>query len=218
MQPTRRPGGDPEGRGAGGAVLSSDGVSVVPADRRRELPDEPGVYLFRDARGKVIYVGKANSIRKRVASHFSNPSTRGGRDLLPNDRPHRGARRPHRVRGAARRAELHQAVQAAVQHPPARRQVLPVHRDQPRRGLPARVLHARAPPPRSGVLRAVQQRQARPLDARGARQGVHVPLLRGPRAGPPQRLAVPRLLHQALRGAVRRLRQPRGLPRRGSTA
>jgi excinuclease ABC subunit C len=40
------------------------------------------VYLFRDARGKVLYVGKANSIRKRVASHFSNPSTRGGADLV----------------------------------------------------------------------------------------------------------------------------------------
>jgi excinuclease ABC subunit C len=57
-------------------------VSIVPSDRRRELPDEPGVYLFRDSRGKVIYVGKAKSIRKRVASHFSNPSTRAGRDLL----------------------------------------------------------------------------------------------------------------------------------------
>ncbi|MBV9806245.1 MAG: excinuclease ABC subunit UvrC [Solirubrobacterales bacterium] len=59
-----------------------EGVSVVPADRRRELPDEPGVYLFRNERGKVIYVGKAKSIRKRVASHFSNPSTRGGKDLV----------------------------------------------------------------------------------------------------------------------------------------
>ena len=58
-------------------------MAVFPADKRRELPDEPGVYLFRDARGKVIYVGKAISIRKRVASHFSNPSTRAGRDLLP---------------------------------------------------------------------------------------------------------------------------------------
>jgi excinuclease ABC subunit C len=58
-------------------------MSILAADRRRELPDEPGVYLFRDQRGKVIYVGKANSIRKRVASHFSNPSTRAGRDLLP---------------------------------------------------------------------------------------------------------------------------------------
>ena len=57
-------------------------MSITPADKRRELPDEPGVYLFRDARGKVLYVGKANSIRKRVASHFSNPSTRGGRDLV----------------------------------------------------------------------------------------------------------------------------------------
>jgi excinuclease ABC subunit C len=57
-------------------------MSVVPAERRRELPDEPGVYLFRDSRGKVIYVGKAKSIRKRVASHYSNPSTRGGSGLL----------------------------------------------------------------------------------------------------------------------------------------
>ena len=57
-------------------------MSSVPADRRRELPDEPGVYIFRDERGGVLYVGKAVSIRKRVASHFSNPSTRAGRDLL----------------------------------------------------------------------------------------------------------------------------------------
>src|SRR5438128_6142099 len=57
-------------------------MAIVPADRRRELPDEPGVYLFRDNRGKVVYVGKAKSIRKRVASHFSNPSTRGGRGLV----------------------------------------------------------------------------------------------------------------------------------------
>src|SRR6201989_3161959 len=57
-------------------------MSVFPADKRRELPDEPGVYLFRDERGKVIYVGKAKSIKKRVASHFSNPSTRAGREIL----------------------------------------------------------------------------------------------------------------------------------------
>ena len=45
--------------------------------QRRALPDQPGVYLFRDARGRVVYVGKAKSIRKRVASHFSNPTTYG---------------------------------------------------------------------------------------------------------------------------------------------
>src|SRR5215212_3840206 len=42
--------------------------------QRRGLPDQPGVYLFRDARGRVIYVGKAKSIKKRVASHFSSRS------------------------------------------------------------------------------------------------------------------------------------------------
>jgi excinuclease ABC subunit C len=44
------------------------------AEQRRALPDQPGVYLFRDSRGRVIYVGKAKSIRKRVASHFSSRS------------------------------------------------------------------------------------------------------------------------------------------------
>jgi excinuclease ABC subunit C len=43
-------------------------------EQRRKLPDEPGVYLFKDAKGRVIYVGKATSIRKRVAGHFSGKS------------------------------------------------------------------------------------------------------------------------------------------------
>ncbi len=47
------------------------------AEQRRGLPDQPGVYLFRDGRGRVVYVGKAKSIRKRVASHFSKAE--GGR-------------------------------------------------------------------------------------------------------------------------------------------
>jgi excinuclease ABC subunit C len=48
-------------------------------EQRRALPDQPGVYLFRDARGRVIYVGKAKSVRKRVASHFSKAQG-GGRE------------------------------------------------------------------------------------------------------------------------------------------
>src|SRR5690348_16601835 len=46
-------------------------------EQRLSLPDQPGVYVFRDRRGRVIYVGKAKSIRKRVASHFSNPTVYG---------------------------------------------------------------------------------------------------------------------------------------------
>jgi excinuclease ABC subunit C len=46
------------------------------AERRRELPDHPGVYLFYGDDGTLLYVGKARSIRKRVASHFSGGNTR----------------------------------------------------------------------------------------------------------------------------------------------
>jgi excinuclease ABC subunit C len=45
------------------------------AQRRRELPDSAGVYLFYDEAGELLYVGKARSIRKRVASHFSGGET-----------------------------------------------------------------------------------------------------------------------------------------------
>ena len=41
----------------------------------RELPNKPGVYLMRDKLGRVIYVGKARSLRKRVGQYF-HPSRR----------------------------------------------------------------------------------------------------------------------------------------------
>jgi excinuclease ABC subunit C len=50
-------------------------------EQRRDLPDQPGVYLFKDTGGEVIYVGKAISIRKRVASHFSGRG-RSSADML----------------------------------------------------------------------------------------------------------------------------------------
>jgi excinuclease ABC subunit C len=42
-----------------------------------EIPDDPGAYLFRDQHGQVIYAGKAKSIRKRLAGHFSAGSHLG---------------------------------------------------------------------------------------------------------------------------------------------
>jgi excinuclease ABC subunit C len=38
------------------------------------IPDEPGVYRFRDAAGRVIYVGKAKSLRSRLNSYFADLS------------------------------------------------------------------------------------------------------------------------------------------------
>src|SRR4051794_34753369 len=58
-------------------------VTTALKEQRKSLPDAPGVYLFRDEKGKVIYVGKANSVRKRVASHFAGKSsTRGAADMI----------------------------------------------------------------------------------------------------------------------------------------
>lgn len=44
----------------------------IPASEITKLPPHPGVYYFHDKKGKVIYVGKAKSLSKRVNSHFSN--------------------------------------------------------------------------------------------------------------------------------------------------
>jgi excinuclease ABC subunit C len=38
------------------------------------IPDSPGVYRFRDPKGRVIYVGKAKSLRSRVSSYFQDPA------------------------------------------------------------------------------------------------------------------------------------------------
>ena len=47
----------------------------------KRLPDRPGVYLMKDARGTVIYVGKAQSLRSRVRSYWQN-QTGGGESQL----------------------------------------------------------------------------------------------------------------------------------------
>jgi excinuclease ABC subunit C len=43
---------------------------MEPKEKAGLLPEKPGVYLFRDAGGAVIYVGKAGSLRSRVRSYF----------------------------------------------------------------------------------------------------------------------------------------------------
>ncbi len=44
----------------------------VPVEQLDRLPTMPGVYYFYNAAGKIIYIGKAKNLLKRVKSHFSN--------------------------------------------------------------------------------------------------------------------------------------------------
>ena len=45
----------------------------VPRPDTSSIPDAPGAYLFRDVDGRVVYVGKARSLRKRVISYWGKP-------------------------------------------------------------------------------------------------------------------------------------------------
>jgi excinuclease ABC subunit C len=49
--------------------------------RPGEIPDSPGVYRFRDASSRVVYVGKAKSLRQRLSSYFADPSSLHPRTL-----------------------------------------------------------------------------------------------------------------------------------------
>jgi hypothetical protein len=64
-------GGGHSGAQPGPDVLGSERGRCAALVEARELPDEPGVYRFLRSNGDVLYVGKAASLRKRVASHFT---------------------------------------------------------------------------------------------------------------------------------------------------
>ncbi len=59
--------------------MTTTEATAVPLDARLDLvPTKPGVYLMKDASGRVIYVGKANSLRHRLANYFSGAAPKGG--------------------------------------------------------------------------------------------------------------------------------------------
>ena len=48
------------------------------------MPDEPGIYMMKDAGGRIIYIGKAKSLRKRVGSYFARGQNYKTQRLVEN--------------------------------------------------------------------------------------------------------------------------------------
>jgi excinuclease UvrABC nuclease subunit len=87
--------------------------SLTLKEKLRRLPDKPGVYLMKDRLGRIIYVGKAKSLKKRVSSYFQSNRARG----LSQPKI--------RARSAAARGQADQTVASALQYRLHRRQALP---------------------------------------------------------------------------------------------
>jgi len=70
VAPRRRARRRPAVRASGGQ-FAADAAADAPRPDFAELPRDPGVYLFRDESGRVLYVGKSISIRSRARAHFA---------------------------------------------------------------------------------------------------------------------------------------------------
>ncbi len=62
--------------------MTMSGLPAVLENKVARLPESAGVYLFRSAEGKTLYVGKAASIRARVLSHLRTPPGDARKDRL----------------------------------------------------------------------------------------------------------------------------------------
>lgn len=71
------------------ALKRNSGETILPPNLSREdfdrLPAKPGVYYFLNARGQVIYVGKAINIKKRIAGHFTGDAREWSRSKIRNE-------------------------------------------------------------------------------------------------------------------------------------
>lgn len=71
------------------ALKKNNGETILPPNLPRsefdKLPAKAGVYYFHDGKGKVIYVGKAINIKKRIAGHFTGDAREWNRSNIRNE-------------------------------------------------------------------------------------------------------------------------------------
>jgi DNA polymerase-3 subunit epsilon len=74
------------------ALKRNSGETILPPNLPKNefdsLPSGCGVYYFHDARGNVIYVGKAINIKKRIAGHFTGDAREWSRSKIRNEIHH----------------------------------------------------------------------------------------------------------------------------------
>ena len=56
--------------------------TIEDSEFKKDLPSDPGVYLFRDSTDKVIYAGKAKNLKNRVSSYFNSPSEMAPKTIM----------------------------------------------------------------------------------------------------------------------------------------
>ena len=200
------------------AALSHSTPAMELDQKAASLPAEPGVYLFKDALGNILYVGKSSSLRNRVKSYFLESRWMDAKtgSLVREIADHRLHRRGQRARSPGARKQPDQAVQAEIQRAAARRQDLPVHSLHGVREISARVRDAAPGQGRLDLLRTVFPAQPGVPDRSLHPQDVSRSVLHG---GPDARApaALPAILHSPLPRAVRS-RPDHGRKIRGSGA
>lgn len=71
------------------ALKRNSGETILPPNLPKEefdkLPSKAGVYYFHDVHGTIIYVGKANNIKKRIAGHFTGEAQEWNRSNIRNE-------------------------------------------------------------------------------------------------------------------------------------
>src|SRR5262249_19222449 len=61
------------------AVPPAEPSALTPAEKAKQFPTTPGVYIMKDGQARVIYVGKAKNLRNRASHYFSKAAAEDAR-------------------------------------------------------------------------------------------------------------------------------------------